>query len=122
VIFKALVAQAGAAAEVVADEDGDVVTGAELEELAPLEGAVDALDAEDDEDDAEDEHPAASAAQASTAASRPAPATDTARVIRPAAGFPFPERPTFANTPIPSPGGARCAVLDSMTTGRPGRL
>jgi hypothetical protein len=118
VIFKALVAQAGAAAAVVADGDGDVVTDAELEELAPLEGAVDALDAEDDEDD---EHPAASAAQASTAASRPAPATDTARVIRPAAGFPFPERPTFANTRIPSPGGARCAVLDSMTTGRPGR-
>ena len=67
-IFKALVAQAGAAAAVVADEDGDVVTDAELEELAPLEGAVDELDAEDDEDD---EHPAASAAQASTAASRP---------------------------------------------------
>jgi hypothetical protein len=99
VIFRALVAQARAAAAVVADEDGDVVTDAGLEELAPLEGAVDELDAEDEEDD---EHPAASAAQATTAASRPAPATDTARVIRPAAGFPFPERPTFANTPIPS--------------------
>jgi hypothetical protein len=122
VIFRALVAQAGAATAVVADEDGDVVTDAELAELAGLEGAVDELDAEDAEDDEDDEHPAASAAQATTAASRPAPATDTARVIRPAAGFPVPERPTFANTPIPSPGGARCAVLDSMTTGRPGRL
>jgi len=102
VIFRALVAQAGAATAVVADEVGDVVTDAELAELAPLEGAADELDAEEEGDDEDDEHPAASAAQATTAASRPAPATDTARVIRPAAGFPSPERPTFANTPIPS--------------------
>jgi hypothetical protein len=119
VIFKALVAQAAAAAADVADEDGDVVTDAELEELAPLEGAVDELDAEDDEDD---EQPAASAAQATTTASRPAPASATACVTRPAASFSLPERLTFANTPSPSLGGARCAVLDSMTTGRPDRL
>jgi hypothetical protein len=89
VTFKALVAQAGGPATAVDDEDAEAAAEADV---ATCDGAGGELDDDDDE------QPAASAAQASAATSRPAPASGTAAVTRPAAGLLCLDRLTLRTT------------------------
>ena len=70
---------------------GDAGAAAEVD-VATCDGAGGELDDDDDE------QPAASAAQASAATSRPAPASGTAAVTRPAAGLLCLDRSTLRTT------------------------
>lgn len=89
--FKTLVAQAGGPATAVDEEDA-VAEAAGAEDVAVLGGGVGGELGDDD-----DEQPAARAAQASAATSRPARASGTAAVTRPAVGFLHLERSTLRN-------------------------